>query len=831
MIFLYDLKTEYQKNPIGIDEKKPRFSWKIKSDENHVVQIAYQICVENIWDSGKVSSGQSIFLEYDGSPLSPCTNYNWKVRIWDNKGNISEWHHAFFETGLLGAPWQAEWITVTHPVDSLPVFKKEINIDFPIEQARIYATAYGLYDITVNDIRVSDYYFMPGQTSYRKRLQYQTYRITDLLKQGINTISITLAKGWCKGRYPFQRNSDFFGCPENSILAQILLKGQDGTTIIGTDNSWTYTTSPILFSELYDGEIYDAREETTKKKTESVSVLSLSKGHIIAQQCEGVTIMETIQPIAMFQTPKGETVIDFGQNMVGWAEFTVSGHAGDSVKLSHAEVLDKDGNFYIDNLRTAKQQIHYILKDGVQTYHPHFSFQGFRYVRIDEFPEKVSLEQFRGLVIYTKMDRTGWFECSDQDINQLYNNILWSQKGNFVDIPTDCPQRDERVGWTGDAQVFCRTAAINMDVSGFFSKWLADLIADQTKDGATLIFVPSMQETKTSSAWGDAATVCPWELYEVYGDKRLLQRQYPSMKAWVEYIRKQGENEYLWNTGFHFGDWLGLDAQQGSYEGATSKDFIASAFYAFSTSLLIKAAEELGIENDVMEYKKLYQIILYHFNQEFVTPNGRLSEQTQTAHVLALKFGLTKSERIKNTLKKLLEDNGKKLKTGFVGTPYLCPTLSEQGYHDIAYDLLFQKEFPSWLFSVSMGATTIWEHWDGLRKDGTFWSKDMNSFNHYAYGSIGYWIYSVIGGITPALPGYQKIKIAPISDKRLDFANTAIETGYGKVSLNWKKENNVIFYTVTVPCNTTAEFVFQSGKTEKLSSGTYHFSETIPSNR
>lgn len=831
MIFLYDLKTEYQKNPIGIDEKKPRFSWKLKSDETDIFQTAYQISVENVWDSGKVSSIQSVFVEYEGPSLSPCTNYNWKVRIWDNKGNVSDWYNTFFETGLMDNPWQAKWIAPKIPTETLPVFEKEIHLDSVVEKIRIYTTAYGLYDITVNGIRVSDYYFAPGQTSYTKRLQYQTYDATNLFQIGNNKISITLAKGWCKGRYPFQNNSDFFGCPENSILAQIILTDQNNTITIGTDNSWTCTTSPILFSELYDGEMYDAREETTIKENIDVIELPLNKNNLIAQQCEGVVIMETVTPIALFKTPKGETVIDFGQNMVGWAEFTVSGQAGQVVTLSHAEVLDKDGNFYTGNLRTAKQQVHYILKDGKQTYHPKFSFQGFRYVRVDKFPGEVSLEQFRGLVIHTKMDRTGWFECSDKDINQLYSNILWSQKGNFVDIPTDCPQRDERVGWTGDAQVFCRTAATNMDVSGFFNKWLGDLIADQTDEGATLIFVPSMQEDKTSSVWGDAATICPWELYQVYGDKRLLQRQYPSMKAWVEYIRNQGDNEYLWNTGFHFGDWLGLDAQQGSYEGATSKDFIASAFYAFSTSLLIKAAEELGKENDVMEYKKLYQNILYHFNQEFVTPNGRLSEQTQTAHVLALKFGLTKSERIKNTLKKLLEDNGKKLKTGFVGTPYLCPTLSEQGYHDIAYDLLFQKEFPSWLFSVSMGATTIWEHWDGINLNGDFWSDRMNSFNHYAYGAIGFWMYSVMAGISPALPGYQKIKIAPISDKRLNYVDAAIETAYGMVSVNWKKENGIIYYSVTIPCNTTAEFILQNGNTNVISSGTHYFSEVIPDGR
>lgn len=731
----------------------------------------------------------------------------------------------------MNMPWHASWIAPSESLETLPVFEKEFHVTKSVEQARIYASAYGLYDISINGERVGEAYFTPGLTSYTKRLQYQTYDITPLLRIGANQIRITLAKGWCKGRYPFQTRSDFFGAPDNSVLAQIALFQDGQISFIGTDSDWNCTEGPVLFSELYDGETYDARKESVPQKHCQVKKLDLGTDNLICQQCECVTIMETISPIRIFQTPKGETVLDFGQNMAGWVEFTVQGKAGDEVVLSHAEVLDKDGNFYTKNLRTAKQKIRYILKDGVQTYHPRFSFQGFRYVRIDQFPGQPTADCFRANVIYTKMEQTGWFECSDSNVNQLFSNILWSQKGNFIDIPTDCPQRDERVGWTGDAQVYCRTAAINMNVAGFFNKWLGDVISDQSDEGATAIFVPTMQETKTSSAWGDAATICPWEVYRAYGDERMLKRQYPSMKRWVEYIRKQGDNEYLWNTGFHFGDWLGLDAKQGSYEGATSKDFVATAFYAYSVSLLIKAAEVLGYEDDVKAYTKLHQNILYHFNQEFVTPNGKLSDQTQTAHVLALKFGLTNPERIQSTLVQMLENNQKKLQTGFAGTPYLCPALSEHGLHSLAYDLLLQQEFPSWLFSVSMGATTIWEHWDGIRPDGSFWSDAMNSYNHYAYGSIGAWMYSVMGGIRPKEAGYKTIKIAPVSDQRISFVKTKIKTGYGIVSSEWNKENGIIDYTVTIPCNTTAEFVFQNGQSQTLLSGTYHFSEPIPEGR
>ena len=829
MLSLYDLKCEYQTSPLGLEEAHPRFSWKIISDRQNTFQTAYQICIDGLWDSGICQSQQSVFVNYHGPSLSPFMSYHWKVKIWDNHQQQSPWFEGEFETGRMGTPWTAKWIAAKQKPQACPVFERSIFLKTPLKKARIYATAYGMYDILINGQRVGETYFAPGQTSYQKRLQYQTYDATALFRQGANKISITLAKGWCKGRYPFQKNSDFFGCPENSLLAEFRLEDEAGAiNVIGTDQNWTCTTGPLLFSEIYDGELYDARLENESQPMIEPKLLPLNYDNIITQQCEGVAVMETVEPIALFTTPNGETVLDFGQNMVGWAEFTVTGHAGQEVVLSHAEVLDKDGNFYTNNLRTAKQQVRYILKEGTQTWHPRFSFQGFRYVRIDKFPGEVSVHQFRGRVLYTKMNQTGWFRCSDPLINQLFSNILWSQKGNFLDIPTDCPQRDERVGWTGDAQVFCQTAAINMDVLGFFHKWLGDLTADQTKEGATLIFVPSMQEEKTSSAWGDAACICPWEIYTAYGDKKLLARQYPSMKKWIDYIRTQGENEYLWNTGFHFGDWLGMDAQQGSYEGATSKDLIATAFYAYSVQLTQWAAKELGYEDEAKELQRLHHNIVTQFQQEFITPSGRLSDQTQTAHVLALQFGLANQpERTANTLKQLLEKNNTRLTTGFVGTPYLCPALSQAGLSSLAYDLLLQKEFPSWLYAVTKGATTIWEHWDGIRPDGSFWSDDMNSFNHYAYGSIGAWMFRIMAGITPLLPGYRKARIAPILDDRISYVKAKIETVYGAVRSEWEVREREIQYTIAVPCNTSVEFVFQNGSKREFSSGTFQFSESI----
>ena len=685
-------------------------------------------------------------------------------------------------------------------------------------KARIYATAYGIYDIYLNGVKISDSYLSPGFTSYKKRLQYQIYCIENFLNKGENTIEIYLSKGWCCGRYPFQSNKNAYNMPP-SVLAQIEIDDD----LIVTDESWDCYESKLRFCEIYDGEIFD--NSFNELKRINYSIADLGFDNLICQVNEPVRIIQKIQPISFIENPNGETVIDFGQNMVGFVNFKVNGNKGDKVVISHAEVLDKNGNFYTKNLRTAKQKVEYILDGGYEEYHSRMTFQGFRYIRIDEYPGKIELDDFEAYVICSDMEITGSFTSSHKLLNKLYQNMLWSHKGNFIDIPTDCPQRDERVGWTGDAQVFCKTACQNMNAALFYKKWLGDLIADQTTDGSCLIFVPSMAEDKTSSGWGDAATICPWEVYFAYGDKNLLKTQYHSMKKWVEYIKSQGDNPYLWNTGFHLGDWLAIDAPSGSFEGSTSKDFIATAYYAYSTKLISRAAEELGYVEDKQYYDDLYNKILENFNLEFVTPNGRVCDNTQTAQAMALAFDLVKDkERIAKTLNQLVTNNGDKLTTGFLGTPYLCDALLENGYVKKAFDLLLQEEYPSWLFSVKMGATTIWEHWDGIKPDGTFWSDGMNSYNHYAYGSIADFMYKKIGGIVPVLPGYKKILIKPILDERITHAETSIVTMYGKVSTKWKVENNIFCLKVEIPCNTTAIVELPDGQVFEVGSGKYNFS-------
>jgi len=836
MLRVENLKCEYKHNPIGIDVLNPRFFWTLSSDRQNVMQTAYQIQVapddsftDVLWDTGKYLSDQSVQVEYAGAGLKSRCRYFFRVRCWDNHQDQSEWSEtAFFEMGLLDkSEWTAQWITPDIDIDPskakpCPLLRKTFDVTGQIKHARAYVTSLGLYELHLNGSRVGDAYLTPGWTSYSKVLQYQTYDITAQLHKGKNAIGVMLGEGWYSGNLTWLNKRNIYG-DKFALLIQLYIDYEDGRSqIVSSDNSWKSSLGPVLKSEIYHGELYNPAYEKNGWDTSDYDdsgwnrseVLDNSKDTLIAQINEPVRIVAEIKPLEILKTPSGETVIDFGQNMVGWVRFKVAGKAGSKVVLKHAEVLDKDGNFYTDNLRTAKQSIEYILRgSGEEIFEPHFTFQGFRYVKLVEFPCEPKLENFTGVVIHSDMEPTGSFECSNPLINQLQHNILWGQKGNFVDVPTDCPQRDERLGWTGDAQVFIRTSCYNMNTALFFKKWLNDLKNDQLDDGSVPFVVPHVLDADSfsSSAWGDAAVICPWTLYLCFGDVKILKDQYESMKAWVEYIRKHSGNG-LWNTGFHFGDWLGLDSKEDSYTGATAKDFISTAFYAYSTGLLVKAAKVLGYLEDVKEYEALYEQIIRAFRNEFVTASGRLAVPTQTAHVLALMFNLLDEKdkkRTVDTLVKYLEENNYHLATGFVGTPYLCHVLSNTGHADIAYKLLLQEDYPSWLYQVKKGATTVWEHWDGIKADGSFWSADMNSFNHYAYGAVGDWLYRVVAGLDTSeeKPGYKHIIIRPTPGGNLDFVKAEYKSMYGVIKSEWHIENGQLTVKVAIPCNTTAELI------------------------
>ncbi|MCK6076513.1 family 78 glycoside hydrolase catalytic domain [Paenibacillus silvae] len=839
MLKVNDLRCEYRMNPIGLDVRSPRLSWKLESDRRNCMQLSYQVQLSHtpdfadiVWDTQELKSDQSVHVELEGFQPAARTRYYYRVRVRDAFEEASGWSDtAFFEMGRMedSTEWTGEWITASisgEPDTSCPRMRKCFQIVKPVLAATIYATALGLYELHLNHARVGDAYFTPGWTTYSKRLQYQTYDVTHQLQSGDNVLGVYLGDGWYRGYLGWNKEREIFGST-SALLLELHIRYADGSEeVIGSNEEWSAAPSAIRMSDIYMGETYDARMDTdwgdqSRCEWSPVEVLSYPKNIIVAQENVPVMQMERLQPTALLTTPQGDRVLDMGQNMVGWMRFSIEGNAGQTVELHHAEILDHEGNFYVDNLRAAKQRIRYTFHgEGVETYEPHFTFQGFRYVKLIGFPEKVTLDQFTGVVLHSNMDRTGDFACSNSLVNQLHHNIVWGQKGNFLDVPTDCPQRDERLGWTGDAQMFIRTSAYLMNTAPFFTKWLRDLRAEQGEDGGIPFFVPDLRSSTSqgwgdtshsSAAWGDAAVICPWVIYEMYGDMRLLKEQYESMQRWVAYIYEQGENAFLWNTGFHFGDWLALDSKSGSYVGATDIHYVATAFYAYSVSLTRKAAAVLGKLQDVEYYDELHRNIVKAFRDEYVTPAGRIAVPTQTAHVLALQFGLLETSactRAAAQLTELLKETQNHLTTGFVGTPYLNPVLSDMGRNDLAYELLLQEDYPSWLYQVTEGATTVWEHWDGMREDGSLWSADMNSFNHYAYGAIGEWLYRYVAGIRPdeQEPGFKKVHIKPHPGPGLEWAEASYESMYGNVKSSWHRQaNGVLELCVQVPANTSAE--------------------------
>ena len=834
------LRIENLTDPSGLSDTHPRFSWKILSDERGTIQTAYEIRVSalraapsvagkpgmvsgEIWKTGKVSSDQSVYVNYGGKPLNSGTWYGWQVRVWDNHGKVSRWSSvAVWQTALLEkTDFKAQWISGTGlDANASPLFRKAFRATGKIRAATAYITAQGVYEAWINGSRIGKDVLTPGWTSYNKRLQYQQYDVTALIKSGENILGAELGKGWYSGLIGFSGQRNFYGS-QLALWMQVDIIYEDGRKEqIISDSSWKTVYGDVRESEIYNGETVDARLRvknwnspgTNELIWNPVVVKDNSNVNLIATYNEPIRRQEVFKPVRILTTPKGEQVIDFGQNLVGWVTMKVTGKAGDKITISHAEVLDKKGNFYTDNLRAARQQNVFILSgNGVETLEPRFTFQGFRYIRIEGYPGPIQAENFFATALYSDMRPSGTFTSSHPLINQLQHNIQWGQRGNFLDVPTDCPQRDERLGWTGDAQAFARTATFNFDVHNFFTKWLRDVEADQI-EGSVPFVVPNVlgQNAAGSAGWADAATIIPWDLYLAYGDKKILENQYESMKAWVGFIQRKSTND-LWNTGFHFGDWLffrPFDDNDGR-SAVTEKYLIAQCFYARSVELVMKAASVLGKQEDVKLYSGLLSRVKAAYLKEYLTPGGRLVSGTQTAWVLALNFDML-PEQMRADAAQKLADNIKSynnhLTTGFLGTPYLCHVLSRFGYGDLAYTLLLQETYPSWLYPVKMGATTIWERWDGIKPDSTFQTPGMNSFNHYAYGAIGDWMYRVAAGLDTeeSSPGYKQITIKPLIGKGLNSADASLQTMYGKARSAWKVEAGKIDFQVEIPANTSA---------------------------
>lgn len=847
----YDLTFEHRINPVGTDILQPRLSWKLKGTGNNIMQTAYSLRVavdpkfsasKIIWQSGKVASDESVLVSYKGPDLKACQRYYWQVRVWDNKGRVSKWSEvAFWETGLLNpGNWKAKWIEIegdTNRYSPSPHFRKEFVIEKSIAKAVVYVTAHGFYELHLNGKKVGDQVLTPGWTSYGKRIQYQVYNVTGQLQKGKNAIGAVLGDGWYRGTLAWGNNWAIYG-KRLSLLMQMKITYTDGTeSFILTDESWkSNNDGAIRMNDIYNGETYDATKKFTgwdlpgyEDSKWGVVRIGNYRNNIIASEGALIKKIQEIKPVKVFRSPKGSLLVDMGQNMVGWIRLRVSGNKGTVVTIRHAEVLDKYGEFYTENLRVAKCQLTYTLSgSGEEVYEPRFTFMGFRYLEVTGFPGELTTDNITGVVVHSDMQVTGSYESSNPLLNQLQHNIQWGQKGNFVDVPTDCPQRDERLGWTGDAQAFSRTAAFNFNVAAFFTKWLKDVALDQRPGGEVPDVIPDVinkQDAKTvspSAGWGDVAVIVPWTMYQVYGDKEFLENQYPSMKAWVEYIRKKAGDTYLWKGGSKYGDWLFYHPPVNNHtepDGFTEYDFISTAFFAYSTSILAKSAKELGKTEDEIFYTDLFSKIKNVFNKEYVTPAGRVGTNSQTSYVLALMFNLLPDDLQPNAAKFLVDDiksRSNHLSTGFLGTPFLCHVLTQNGYTDVAYDLLLQESYPSWLYPVRMGATTIWERWDGQKTDSTFQDAGMNSFNHYAYGAIGDWMYRVSAGIETKTPGYRNLLIQPKVTEKMNLSKASFESAYGKVVSGWERSDGKVHYSIEIPANEDATIVLPADSAEKV---------------
>lgn len=856
-----DLRCEFRINPIGIDEPKPRLSWRLADERAGVLQSAYEIqsastlerlhAKPDLWKSGQVASDQTLDIAYGGKKLASRMQVWWRVRIWDEKKQVGPWSQpATFEMGLLrAADWKGQWIgrllDSNEASQPCPHLRREFTAAVPVISARIYATARGCFELRLNGEKVGSDYFTPGWTNYEKRIQYLVYDVTGQVKQGGNVIGAILADGWYAGYYVgwMGKGRNHYG-DVLSLLLQLELTYADGSTeTISSSPEWSTATGPILSSDHYNGETYDARLELgawsetgfDASSWKPATVLEAPSSILVAKRNLPVRKQESLQVVAQTEPRFGVHVFDLGQNMVGWARIRIRAQRGDAIRIRFAEMLNDDGTLYTENLRSAKATDHYLCRgDGEEIYEPSFTFHGFRYVELTGLREKPRPTDVTGIVVHSEIPAIGAFECSNAKVNHLQSNIVWGQKGNFFEAPTDCPQRDERLGWTGDAQVFMPTACFNRDVAAFFEKWCVDLSDDQAKNGGYPHVAPDMlRQTWFSTGWADAGIICPWTQYLYYGDKAILDRQYDSMARWIGFHKANSKDGISRIGGF--GDWLALDMQEGDCgRTPTPIDLVSTAYFARVTAIMVEVSRILGRKKEETTYRKLLQEVKTGFNREFVAPNGRVVGDTQTGYLMALGFDLLPEKvrpRALSRLVELIEQRGTRLTTGFLGTPLIAPVLSRFGRSDLAYKLLLQENYPSWFYSINQGATTMWERWNSYTKDKGFGDVGMNSFNHYAYGCIGEWMYSTIGGISPdpKEPGFKHIIMAPQPGGGLTSASASLLSRHGRIATAWALKDGTFELDVVVPPNTHATVTLPNGRSKRVKAGSHHFACRIQS--
>ena len=854
-ITIADVRFEHRRDPLGVGTAQPRISWMVATQRPDWLQAGYEIEALGADGPGRgatglVQSDQSVLVPWPFAPLASREQVSVRVRVHGTTGAPSAWSApAVVEAGLLHPEdWSARFVTPAWPEDTsrpqpCPLLRREFEVRADVTRARLYITALGVVEAQINGTPVGDHVLDPGWTSYHHRLCYQTFDITPLLRQGRNAIGAILGDGWYRGRLSFGGGRRNIYGDRLGLLAQLEIGYADGTTTrVTTDETWRATTGPILASDLYDGETYDARlerpgwavPEYDDADWSAVLPLDQKLDILVAPTGPPVRRIELVPPVAITTSPSGHRLIDFGQNLVGWLRLAVRGPAGTIITLRHAEVLEA-GELGIRPLRTAAATDRYTLRgSGVETWEPRFTFHGFRYAQVDGWPGELTADAIQAVVCHSDLERTGWFECSDPLVNRLHENVVWSMRGNFLAIPSDCPQRDERLGWTGDIAAFAPTASFLYDSAGFLQAWLADLAAEQRISGGIVpIVVPNILPGPTfpAAAWGDAATIVPWVLYQRFGDAGILADQFESMRSWVDAVAAIAGGNHLWDEGFQFGDWLDPSAPPDRpAEARTPPYLVATAYFARSAELTGQAARVLGRADDAAHYLDLAATIRAAFAAEYVTPVGRLLSDSATAYALALQFALlpdaAQRAHAGKRLAELARAGGYHISTGFVGTPLICDALWSVGEYEAAYRLLLQRDCPSWLYPVTRGATTIWERWDSILPDGSINPGEMTSFNHYALGAVADWLHRTVGGLAPDTAGYRRLAMRPQPGGGLTYARSRYKTPYGLAECSWRIAQGQIVVEAVVPPNSSAAITLpgRDGSPIAVGSGSYRWS-------
>jgi len=870
------LRCEYLVTPLGIDECAPRLSWTIESNRRGARQVAYRVLVAStsarltagngdFWDSGRVESNQTTHIVYGGRSLRSRDVCHWHVQVWDETGKTARSKPSVWTMGLLKkSDWRARWIAADREIiqrdedaiaptlteSGTPAhFRREFKIAGTVKRATLYASARGLFELRLNGRRVGEDIFAPEWTDYDKRVHYRTYDVTRLVFPGNNVIGAILGDGWWSGYVGWQETRGPYGSLENGLLVQIEIELAKGKRLtLGTDKTWTCNTGPILSSDFMMGEFYDARRESrgwdkpsgkseirNPKSEIEQSLLTPAAGSpfwlpacevtaprapLVAQRSEPVRVTETIAPVSMNQIHPGVFIYDLGQNITGWVRLRVKAPRGTRVQLRHAERLNPDGTLYTENLRRAKATDVYLCKGGgTEVWEPHFTFHGFQYVELTGLLSKPGKDAVTGCVVRSATAPAGCFGCSHAGVNRLWLNGLWSQRDNFLSVPTDCPQRDERLGWMGDAQVFLRTASYNMDVAAFFTKWLQDVEDAQTADGIFPDTAPRLREGKNfvgldglggAAGWADAGIIVPWTIWRVYGDKRIIERHWPAMTKWLDWIERYNPDGLRTRElGNNYGDWLCIPSDTTFRTHSPMKNLLATAYWADDAAKMVRMAREIGQQTDAKRFEAMFKKVSAAFQKEFVREAGRVTVETQTAYLLALAFNLL-PENMRARAAEHLVENIKALdwhlSTGFIGVSLLNPQLTLAGHADVAYRLLLRDDYPSWLYPVKHGATTIWERWNGWTKGNGFFNPQMNSFNHYSLGSVGEWLFRHVAGIEldPDAPGFQRFVLRPFISSGLNFARASYRTMHGEIVSHWKRSGKKLTWNICIPANTTA---------------------------